>query len=60
MVDIISPEIAPCVDAFLAENTLEITERTDAVLFPCTLTDTDDDLLLIILINIRVVRRHVR
>ena len=59
MVDVIAPEIAPCVDALLAEYALQIAEGANAVLFPCTLADAEDDLLLVVEIDIGVVRRHI-
>ena len=59
MIYIIPPEVTPGTDAFLAEDTLEIPQRPDAVLFPGTLSDADYDLLLIVFVDIRVIGRHV-
>ena len=59
MIDIIAPEIAPRADSLLAENAVEISERADAVLFPGSLADADDDLLLIVLVDIGMIRGHV-
>ena len=59
MADVVSPEIAPCVDALILENTGHDQKSAYAVLLPGSLADAEDEGTLIVEPDVMVIRRHV-
>ena len=59
VIDIVAPEVTPGMDAFLFEYVLEIPECADSFVFPGALSDTEDDLFLVVEVDIRVIQRQI-
>ena len=59
MVDIISPEIAPCVDPFGLENTGQQKLCADTVSLPGPLADAENEAALVVNADVVVIYGHI-
>ena len=60
VVDVVTPEIDPSVDAFFGKGIPQELRCANAFLFPSALSDTNDHLFLIIDVDIGVILGHIR